>query len=84
MNRLVIWFSCGAASAVACKIALADEELLSCHDEVVVAYCKVQEEHPDNERFLRECSEWFGVEIVQLMHEGYGGSIYNVFEHNRS
>ena len=57
MSRLVIWFSCGAASAVACKIALNDKELTKDFDEVVVAYCKIQEEHPDNDRFLEECEK---------------------------
>jgi hypothetical protein len=82
MSRLVCWFSCGAASAVATKIAINDTALCSQFDEVVIAYCKVQEEHKDNERFLLECQDWFGMEIKVLMHEGYGGSIYNVFEKN--
>ena len=82
MSRLVIWFSCGAASAVACKMAITDEELTSQFDEVVIAYCKVKEEHPDNERFMSECEDWFGHPVKVLMHEGYEGSIYNVFEKN--
>ena len=74
MSRVISWFSCGAASAVATKLAIANAE------NVVVAYCKVREEHPDNERFLKECEEWFGQEIVVLMNETYDGSIYNIFE----
>lgn len=76
MGRTISWFSCGAASAVATKLAIANS------DDVVVAYCKVREEHPDNERFFNECQEWFGQEIVVLMNEHYDGSIYNVFETN--
>ena len=76
VNRTISWFSCGAASAVATKLAIANSE------NVVVAYCKVREEHPDNERFLKECQEWFGQEIVVLMNQTYDGSIYNVFEKN--
>jgi hypothetical protein len=76
LNRTISWFSCGAASAVATKLAIANSE------NVVVAYCKVREEHPDNERFLKECQEWFGQEIVVLMNQTYDGSIYNVFEKN--
>lgn len=72
--RTISWFSCGAASAVATKLALANS------DDVVIAYCRIQEEHPDNERFLKECEEWFGQEIVVLENEKYDGSIYNVFE----
>jgi len=41
LNRIVSWFSCGAASAVATKLAIADG------DPVTVAYCEVIEEHPD-------------------------------------
>lgn len=79
MERIICWFSCGAASAVATKMTLAQK---TDDQEVVIAYCKVQEEHPDNERFLKECESWFGQEIVILQHEHYKGSIYNVFENN--
>ena len=57
MGRLVSWFSCGAASAVAAKLAIADG------DPVTVVYCEVMEEHPDNQRFLKDCENWFGQEI---------------------
>tara|TARA_R110000744_G_C19191403_1_gene543911 strand:+ start:39 stop:830 length:792 start_codon:yes stop_codon:yes gene_type:complete len=82
MSRLVLWFSCGAASATACKIALNDKDLLSDFDEVVIAYCRVREEHEDNMRFLKDCEKWFQHEIIILEHEKYKGSIYNVFEKN--
>lgn len=77
MQRVISWFSCGAASAVATKLAIAASDT-----PITIAYCKVQEEHPDNERFLRECEEWFGQEIVVLMNQTYDGSIFNVFEKN--
>lgn len=48
-ERTVSWFSCGAASAVATKLALNE-----C-DDLVIAYCEVAEEHPDNKRFLKDC-----------------------------
>ena len=48
MNRIVCWFSCGAASAVATKLAIAKYDLLY---EVIIARCIVKEEHPDNDRF---------------------------------
>ena len=72
--RYLSWFSCGAASAVATKLALAK------YENVVIAYCEVKEEHPDNKRFLKDCEQWFGKEIIILKHEGYDGSIFNVFE----
>lgn len=76
MSRIISWFSCGAASAVATKLAIASGQ------EITVAYCKVEEEHPDNERFLKDCEDWFGQKIIILQNEFYGGSIYKVFEKN--
>lgn len=77
MSRTVSWFSCGAASAVATKLAIAD------NPDTIVAYCEVMEEHPDNKRFLLECQEWFGKEIVILGNDKYGRSIYEVFSKTR-
>ena len=39
MDRIVSWFSCGAASAVATKLILAEG------NPVTIAYCRVKEEH---------------------------------------
>lgn len=75
-ERIVCWFSCGAASAVATKLTLAQ----FAGQEIVVARCIVREEHPDNDRFAADCERWFGVPIVNLMNEEYDGSIFNVFE----
>ena len=74
--RTIAWFSCGAASAVATKLALAETPL-----EIV--YCHVQEEHPDNMRFKDDCEKWFGQEIKVIRNEKYNGSIYEVFEKTR-
>jgi 3'-phosphoadenosine 5'-phosphosulfate sulfotransferase (PAPS reductase)/FAD synthetase len=75
-NRIVSWFSCGAASAVATKLMLAEGE------PVTIAYCRVREEHPDNMRFLKDCEQWFGQEIVILENEHYKGSCHEVFKTN--
>ena len=73
MARTVSWFSCGAASAVATKLAKPD----------VIAYCHVREEHPDNMRFLKDCEKWFDQEVVVLGNDKYDRSIYDVFEKTR-
>ena len=73
MSRVVSWFSCGAASAVATKLAIQTEK------NITVAYCEVIEEHPDNARFLKDCEEWFGEKIVILGNDKYKRSIYEVF-----
>lgn len=76
-QRIVCWFSCGAASAVATKLAIADN---AGKLPLLVARCIVREEHPDNERFAADCEKWFGVPITNLINEDYDGSIYRVFE----
>lgn len=77
MTRIVCWFSCGAASAVATKLAIADN---AGKLPLVVARCIVREEHPDNDRFADQCAEWFGVPITNLINEKYDGSIHAVME----
>lgn len=76
-KRTVCWFSCGAASAVATKIALKEAQ-----GEIIIAYTEVKEEHPDNKRFLAECEAWFGQKIEILGNDFYDRSIYRVFEKN--
>ena len=75
MSRVVSWFSCGAASAVATKLAIAQSD-----EPITIAYCEVLEEHPDNKRFMADCAKWFGQDIVVLGNDKYGRSIYEVFE----
>ncbi|MCK5236046.1 MAG: phosphoadenosine phosphosulfate reductase family protein [Deltaproteobacteria bacterium] len=76
--RTVSWFSCGAASAVATKLAISAQLM-----PVQVVYCEVKEEHPDNVRFLKDCEKWFGQEIIILGNDKYNRSIYDVFEKTR-
>lgn len=75
-KRIVCWFSCGAASAVATKIAISE---LKEKQELIIVYTEVIEEHPDNKRFLADCEQWFGRKIQILKNEKYEGSIFNVF-----
>ena len=74
-SRIVSWFSCGAASAVATKLAIAESD-----QPVIIAYCEVAEEHPDNQRFLRDCEKWFGQNIIVMGNDKFDRSIYNVFD----
>ena len=69
MSRVVSWFSCGAASAVATKLVAPD----------VIAYCETGSEDADNTRFLADCEEWFGQEITNLQSEKYS-STWDVWE----
>lgn len=79
-QRIVCWFSCGAASAVATKLAIVENDGKL---PLVVAYTHVINEHPDNMRFLRECEKWFGVPIIVLRNAKYNGDIMEVFRKRR-
>ena len=61
--RIISWFSCGSASAVATKLALKE------YPDSIPVYCETNSEHPDNERFMNDCSKWFGkkIEIIQSL-----------------
>lgn len=80
MGRIVCQFSCGAASAVATKLAIA--QYSSTHDvQIVNAF--VKQEHEDNRRFLVDAQQWFDRPIVQLRDQKYGADIIQVFRRER-
>jgi 3'-phosphoadenosine 5'-phosphosulfate sulfotransferase (PAPS reductase)/FAD synthetase len=79
-NRIVCQFSCGAASAVATKLALA--EYGATHDvQIINAF--LANEHDDNRRFAQDCEIWFGQPITVLRDEKYGADVQNVFLRER-
>lgn len=67
MSRVVVWFSCGACSAVAAKLTLRQHD----PDSVVIAYADPGSEHPDNKRFLGDCARWFNHPIIALRSDKY-------------
>ena len=79
MSRIICWFSCGAASAVATKLAIAQYGA----ENVIVARCVVHDEHFDNDRFADDCAKWFGVPIMSLVNKKYGGSVDEVIRQRR-
>ena len=54
MSRSVVWFSCGAASAIAAKYAVKKYE--NCE----VVYCDTGGEHQSNGQFLKDVEKWIG------------------------
>lgn len=66
--RIVGWFSCGDASAVAVSLL---PSLYGRTHEIAVARCIVPEEHPDNDRFAADCERWWGRDIVNLRSDEY-------------
>lgn len=72
LKRTISWFSCGAASAVATKL---------CQD-AMPAYCETGSEHPDNERFLKDCEQWFGRTVTRLRNDQYSDT-WDVWQKHR-
>lgn len=77
-KRMVVWFSCGAASAYAAKLAV-DTYGERCH----VVYCDtLASEHPDNARFFSDVERWIGRSIITIRSNAYT-TIDDVFERTR-
>lgn len=78
MPRVIHWFSCGDASAVAVALGLRKYA----EHECVVARIVIPSEHPDNDRFAADCSRWFGRQIVDLSSDEYADT-WDVWESRR-
>jgi hypothetical protein len=76
---IVVWFSCGTASAVTAKLVIA--QYAATHD-ITVARCVVPEEHEDNARFADDCARWFGLPVTELASREYT-SCQHVWEKRR-
>jgi len=61
---IVCWFSCGAASACATKLAIEKYG----RENVRVVNNPVVNEHPDNKRFLADCAKWLDIEIESAIN----------------
>ncbi|MDE1906747.1 MAG: hypothetical protein KGH75_09905 [Rhodospirillales bacterium] len=59
-DKIVVWFSCGAASAVAAKRTI-EKYGSSC--DIRIVNNPIAEEHADNRRFLKDVEKWLGKEI---------------------
>lgn len=59
-KTIVVWFSCGAASAVAAKVTI---EKYGSDNTIKIVNNPIANEHHDNQRFLKDCENWLGVKI---------------------
>ena len=76
MSRIIVWFSCGAASACAAKLAVDKYG----HEDLHVVYCNtLATEHSDNQRFMDDISKWIGHPIEIISSEKYA-TVDEVFE----
>jgi hypothetical protein len=67
-DKIAVWFSCGAASAIAAKLII---ENYSPQCEVVICNNPIMEEHEDNQRFLRDVSLWLKWPIQHVVSGKY-------------
>ena len=75
-GRVICWFSCGAASAVATKLTIEK------YKTVEIYYTDTGSEHEDNVRFLADCEKWFGQKVNVLKSDKFA-NIWEVFEKSR-
>lgn len=78
LPRVVLWFSCGDASAVATAFGLRKYT----DHECVAARIVIPSEHEDNDRFATDCERWFGQKIVNLASDEYADT-WDVWEKRR-
>jgi len=77
-GTIVIWFSCGAASAVAAKLTV--DKYKDTYN-ILIANNPIKEEHEDNRRFLKDVEKWIGHPILEAKCKEYpSSSIVDVFE----
>jgi len=65
---IAVWFSCGAASAMAAKLTLS---MYRNYADVRVVYNPVIEEDEDNFRFLKDVEKWLGIDIELAKNDKY-------------
>ena len=69
VSRVIVWFSCGAPSACAAKLAL---DRFGSQLPVKVVYCDLSaDEHPDNKRFAQDVERWLGHTIERIHSTKY-------------
>jgi len=76
-DKIAVWFSCGAASAVALQQTL----LKYPECDVRAVNNPVAEEDEDNQRFATDVGAWLGIEIERALNPKYpAGSAVEVWE----
>lgn len=65
MSRVISWFSCGATSAVATKLALVE------WPDLTVVRIRITSEHPDADRYANDVGKWLVRRITTLTPPKY-------------
>lgn len=64
-RRTIVWFSCGAASAVAARMTLRETPA------ALLVYCETGSENEDSKRFMADCVRWLNSPVVSIRSEEY-------------
>jgi len=76
LNRVVVWFSAGDASAVAARLTV-DK-----YPDAMLVYIDTGSEHEDNRRFIHDIEKWTGKTVYIIKSEIYK-DIWQVFNATR-
>ncbi len=77
-QTIVVWFSCGAASAIAARKII---EMYAKTHNILVVNNPIKEEHEDNTRFLIDIQEYIQHEIIFSTNQKFpNASIVEVFD----
>lgn len=77
-KTIAVWFSCGAASAIAAKETVA--KYGKTHN-VLIVNNPILEEHEDNRRFLKDVQEYIQHPIIEATNKDFpNASIVEVFD----
>lgn len=80
-KNITVWFSCGAASALAAKLTIMK---YGNDNNVRIVNNPIKEEHSDNTRFLKDVEKWLGQEIEFAINSKYPDfSCKDVWEDNK-
>jgi len=80
-DTIVVWFSCGVASAVAAKKTI---EKYGDMCNIRILNNPIKEEHEDNMRFLKDVEKWLDYPIEFVVNEKYpNSSCVEVWEHKK-
>jgi hypothetical protein len=82
-ERIVCWFSHGAASTVAAKLAIVKNRRSPEPKELVVVSIFIEDEHEDNERYRADCEAWLGQDILMITSEKYNSSVSEVVKQTK-
>jgi hypothetical protein len=68
-KTIAVWFSCGAASAVAAKLTI---QMYGADNTILIVNNPVDEEDSDNRRFLKDVEQWLGINIIEATNTKAG------------